>query len=236
MRDVLLLGLVFGAIALSFSAWLLIANRRRAAQAPFTSEVRVPPEVREAVLGGGGVEALREAPMVPMAGSDTESARDADADPDERSTEAQPASDDAREASDPAEPTPPAAAPVAPLAHRPLSPGSHVPLVDALVGMRLPCDLLFLSNVEAEPGVREVLAFVTTTHERDEVTEQFVVELQRLDYEVAPGASQWEVLATRSDGTFRMVVHAPAGGVLRGKAKAFPTAPEAGVVVELSKT
>jgi hypothetical protein len=110
-----------------------------------------------------------------------------------------------------------------------------VPLVDALVGLQLPCELLFLSNVEAEPGVREVMAFVTTGHEVGEVASRFADELERLGYQLTAGVDERELVATRADSTFRVVVHSPAAGVLRGKARAFPTAPDLGVVVEISR-
>jgi hypothetical protein len=43
------------------------------------------------------------------------------------------------------------------------------------------------------------------------------------------------VLAQRGEVGFTTTVHHPAGTVLRGKVKAFPTAPLAAVVVELSR-
>jgi hypothetical protein len=115
------------------------------------------------------------------------------------------------------------------------SPDSHVPLVDALSGMDLPCGLTFLGTVEPEADALEVLVFVTEQHLPDEVEEAFHVELRRLGYELHPNGQEHSVLAQRGDVDFTTTVHHPAGTVLRGKVKAFPTAPLAAVVVELSR-
>jgi hypothetical protein len=111
----------------------------------------------------------------------------------------------------------------------------HVPLVDALSGLELPCDLTFLGTVEAEPGVREVLAFSTSTHGAQVVGDSMATELQRLGYSLFASGER-VTLATRDDLTLRVEVHSHPGSVMRKKKPAFPTAPPGAVVVEVTRS
>jgi hypothetical protein len=226
MESLVAVILLFVAIALGVSAFLVISNRRQMRPYPIDSEVRVPQEVRDAVRRKADAEARRPKPQKRGGPAGLATDEGTPFAPVEPLLDVPPAVEQP-------EAPPPG---VAPVAHRPLSPGSHVPLVDALVGMQLPCDLLFLSNVQAEPGVREVMAFVTTSCEAEVVARGFADELERLDYDLVPGVSERDLVATRADITFKVTVHSPAGSVLRSKAKAFPTAPDRGVVVELSRS
>jgi hypothetical protein len=208
MEDLLLLIVAFGALVLVFAVGLLISNRRNQVE-PFVAELPVPPEVLAAVRGAKLAEAA-------AAEGDEDVAADLEASPAEELITHHPDESDR------------------PASTRPLSPGSHVPLVDALVGIDLPCELTFLGTVEPEAGVREVLAFVTSGRTPAEVEHAFREELERVGYRLEPTGDANRFLATRSDTSFSTTVHHPAGSVMRGKAKAFPTAPPASVVVELT--
>ncbi|OWY61882.1 hypothetical protein B7486_61420 [cyanobacterium TDX16] len=212
MEELLIVVLVLGTLFLAFSAYLLITNRR-SAEPPFVAELPVPPEVRAAVYGAKERETQRqtEDEGTPRSGGPP-------------TGPAGPAVDtlDADDAQ-----APPAATSSAG--------SSHVPLVDALSGMDLPCDLTYLGTVEPDADVHEVLAFLTDQHTPDEVEQAFHAELRRLGYELQPGGQERGVLATRGEMTFAATVHHPAGAVMRGKTKAFPTAPPTSVVVELSR-
>ena len=122
-----------------------------------------------------------------------------------------------------------------PAASRSLSPGSHVPLVDALSGMDLPHGLEFLGTVAPAPGTEEVLAFATDQAPPDEVEAAVSAELERVGYELHRLGAPRQLRAERDDTRFTVTVHPPAGGVMRGKARAFPTTTADAVVVELSR-
>jgi hypothetical protein len=210
MEDLLLLVVALGALFLVFAVVLLITNRRRQAEAPFVAERPVPPEVLAALRG------VQLAEAAAAEGDDDVAAAIAGSPAERLLTHTGSGGDEL------------------PAGVRPLSPGSHVPLVDALVGIDLPCDLTFLGVVEAEAGVREVLAFVTTSQPPHEVDTAFRAELERVGYQLQPTVEANRFIARRSDTSFTAAVHHPAGTIMRGKAQAFPTAPAAAVVVELT--
>jgi hypothetical protein len=215
--------LVLGGLALGlgFGALTLVGNRRNA-EPPFRAELPVPPEVRAAYLAAKDQEkAAAAAKGDPVAAPPAREPSSGDGDQDEPTGPRRPRSKAA--GSSDASP-------------RSLSPGSHVPLVDALVGLDLPCGLEFLGTVVPAPGTTEVLAFVTSEAGAHEVAQAFEEQLRRIDYELQPTGQEGRQVALREDASFIVEVHQPAGGVMRGKEQAFPTARAAAVVVEISRS
>jgi hypothetical protein len=118
--------------------------------------------------------------------------------------------------------------PQAPLADRPVhrsAPAAGV--ADALVGIRMPCDLvpLVLDRLATDH-----ITLSTTGHPAEEVGQALADEVERLGYVLRP-TSDHEVLATRGATELRLVIRPPDAD---GRQPAHPNARENSVVVEIS--
>ena len=133
----------------------------------------------------------------------------------------------------PSAPTPPGPPPgfddpVAPIIDRPT--GRSAPaagVADALVGIRMPCDLvpLVLDRLATDH-----ITLSTTGHEAADVGTALADEVERLGYVVHP-ISDHEVLATRGATGLRLTIRPPGPD---GKHLTHPTARDESVVVEIS--
>lgn len=111
----------------------------------------------------------------------------------------------------PSAPTPPAPPPgfdmaTAPVIDRPMPRSAPAAgIADALVGIRMPCDLvpLVLDRLATDH-----ITLSTTGHPADEVGTALADEVERLGYVVRP-LSDHEVLATRGSIDLRLTIRAP---------------------------
>jgi len=128
----------------------------------------------------------------------------------------------------PAAPAPPAASPAAPGADD----GPAASLMEALAGIRLPCDLLPMTVVEGRTlGPRELL-LVTSGYTGAEVGRALGDAVAALGYSVTPLGSD-RALAARGRDEITITIHDRPDTVLAGRRPAFPTAGAGSVVVEL---
>lgn len=215
MQLVLVAVLLLVVLALG-AATLTLVNVRRRQHDGFTTTVEVPPEVR----------ALARAQRAGTAGT----AADGPATPADHAGDLRAGSEGDDRAHDPSAP---AAVPPGPRLRPPTATGPHVPLVDALAGVALPCGLTYLGTVEPEPDTAETLAFTTTGHDPDDVGAAMVAELERCGYDVLAGAHPRQARASRDGISLRMEVFEHPTTVLRGRKPAFPTAAPEAVVVEV---
>jgi hypothetical protein len=102
----------------------------------------------------------------------------------------------------------------------------------ALAGIRLPCDLVPLTNIADRPDVADRVAFVTTGVPAETVGTAFANEVERLGYELIP-LGEDRLQAEREGTRIDVAIHPFPGGVQTGSGSAFPTAPEGSVVVEV---
>lgn len=217
MQLVLVAVLLLVALALG-AATLTLVNVRRRQHDGFTSTVEVPPEVR----------ALARAQRAGTAGT----AADGPASAPPTAAGLAGAGGTSPEGHEPP-PTAPAPPPPGPRLRPPAATGPHVPLVDALAGVALPCGLTYLGTVEPEPGTVETLAFTTTGHDPDDVGAAMVAELERCGYDVLAGAHPRQARASRDGISLRMEVFEHPTTVLRERKPAFPTAAPEAIVVEV---
>jgi hypothetical protein len=194
-------------LAIVFWAWVLVsivvflrrrANKRAIARMEATGETPRPPTDGEEVVPAG---ADVPEPVHAMAGPAAPSA-----------------------------PTPPPGFedPTAPIVERPVprsAPAAGV--ADALVGIRMPCDLvpLVLDRLATDH-----ITLSTTGHAAADVGTALADEVERLGYVVHP-ISDHEVLATRGATELRLTIRAPGPD---GKHLTHPTAREDSVVVEVA--
>jgi hypothetical protein len=134
----------------------------------------------------------------------------------------------APEAHPPPTPPPGFETPVEPIIDRPVhrsAPAAGV--ADALVGIRMPCDLvpLVLDRLASDR-----ITLSTTGHPAAEVGTALADEVERLGYVVRP-MSDHEVLATRGATELRLSIR---GADRDGKHLDHPTAREDAVVVEIA--
>jgi hypothetical protein len=106
-------------------------------------------------------------------------------------------------------------------------------LMEALEGIRLPCDLVPLNIVEGRAPSDRELALVSTGHPADAVGAALADELERLGYEITTLAPH-EAVASKGADRVKVTIHARPDTVLTGKLPTYPTAPPDSVVVELS--
>ncbi len=129
----------------------------------------------------------------------------------------------------PSPPTPPGFdTPTAPIVDRPAprsAPAAGV--ADALVGIRMPCDLvpLVLDRLATDH-----ITLSTTGHAAEAVGPALADEIERLGYVVRP-ISDHEVLATRGTTELRLTIHRPGSD---GRHLLHPTARDGSVVVEIA--
>lgn len=128
----------------------------------------------------------------------------------------------------PGPPEPPVASPAGPGADdRPAA-----SLMEALAGIRLPCDLLPMTVVEGRTlGPRELL-LVTSGYTGTEVGRALGDAVAALGYAVSPLGSN-RALATRHRDEITITIHDRPDTILAGRRPAFPTAGADSVVVEL---
>jgi hypothetical protein len=107
-----------------------------------------------------------------------------------------------------------------------------VSVATALGGIRLPCDLVPLTNIADRPDVADRVAFVTTGVPAETVGAAFADEVKRLGYELIP-LGEDRLQAEREGTRIDVAIHPFPGGVQAGSGAAFPTAPEGSVVVEV---
>lgn len=107
-------------------------------------------------------------------------------------------------------------------------------LSEALTGIKMPCDLapLTLGTGDMDPVHVDL---VTTGSTPAEVTTQLNGELARLGYEVAD-LGGGEYLASRGETVVRVRVHDRPSLSVGADGRGFPTAPEDGIVVEVTLT
>ena len=109
--------------------------------------------------------------------------------------------------------------------------GAATTVLDAVVGISLPCDLVPHPDAAARPGAHDRVALITSAAPADAVRIELATALEDVGYEV-----RWdgdEGLATRPGTDLRVSLYdAPATADLGGK-PAFPFAPAGSVVVDL---
>jgi hypothetical protein len=118
--------------------------------------------------------------------------------------------------------------PVAPVVERPAH--RSVPaagIADALVGIRMPCDLVPLVF---DRLASDKITLSTTGYPAEVVGKALADEVERLGYVVRP-LSEREVVATRGVTELRMGIHPPG---VDGRHHAHPTARDDAVVVEIA--
>ncbi len=135
-------------------------------------------------------------------------------------------------ASAPAPPSPPPGfeAGAAPVIDRPMPRSAPAAgIADALVGIRMPCDLvpLVLDRLATDH-----ITLSTTGHPAEEVGTALADEVERLGYVVRP-LSDHEVLATRGGTDLRLTIRPPGPD---GSHLLHPTARQDSVVVEITLT
>lgn len=125
-------------------------------------------------------------------------------------------------------------APAAPPSSAPdtADPSPRVPTVaEALSGIRLPCDLVPLTNIVARPDVVDRVAFATTSYAAEEVGSALADELERLGYTIVP-LGEDRIRAEKPGAHVALAIHPTPASVIVGSVAAFPTAPADSVVVE----
>jgi len=195
-------------LAVVFWAWVLVsivvllrrrATRRATARMEATEDAMVPPITDEEVR-----PADADVPVPVAVGAGARSA--------------------------PSPPTPPPGfdTPTDPIVDRPAprsAPAAGV--ADALVGIRMPCDLvpLVLDRLATDH-----ITLSTTGHAAETVGPALADEIERLGYVVRP-ISDNEVLATRGTTELRLTIRPPGSD---GRHLLHPTAREGSVVVEIA--
>lgn len=206
-------------LAVLFWAWVLVSIivflRRRATK---RAVVRLAAAGHRADPSSNGEE------VIPHTDADTDADVEADV------PAPVPATVGAAAPSAPTPPVPPPGFddPIAPIIDRPT--GRSAPaagVADALVGIRMPCDLvpLVLDRLATDH-----ITLSTTGHEAADVGTALADEVERLGYVVHP-ISDHEVLATRGATGLRLTIRPPGPD---GKHLTHPTARDESVVVEIS--
>jgi hypothetical protein len=117
--------------------------------------------------------------------------------------------------------------PVTPTVDRPMPRSAPAAgLADALVGIRMPCDLvpLVLNRL-----ANDRITLSTTGHPAEAVGTALADEVERLGYVLRP-VSDHEVLATRGATEMRLTIHPPDA---EGRHFEHPTARENSIIVEI---
>jgi hypothetical protein len=130
----------------------------------------------------------------------------------------------------PAKPTPPPGfeQPVAPVVERPAARSAPAAgIADALVGIRMPCDLVPLVF---DRLATDKITLSTTGHPAEVVGASLADEVERLGYVVRP-LSDHEVIATRGVTELRMSIERPGPD---GRHLHHPNARDDSVVVEIT--